>query len=88
MHPDKSQTLYYTSIIGRCGKRNYKGQVCPYWRDFQEMEIIFISNKHFVWSMKKICRIIRKLRFLAFKITNMLEGSNLNSKMRKWFLKF
>ena len=56
MHTDKSQTLYHTSIIARCGERDYKGKMCPFWRGFfgfQEMEILFVSNKHFVRSMKR-----------------------------------
>jgi len=55
MNTDKSRTLYNTSILARCGEKLVRGEIRPYWRGFfgfQELEIVFLTNKHWLRSMK------------------------------------
>ena len=93
MHIDKNRGLYTTSLIGRAGEKIYKGKKVPFWRGFfgyQEMEIIFVNNMHFVRSMKRFLKTeiytISSFRHESLETVNSVITNELNINMpsTKW----
>ena len=93
MHVDENRGLYTTSLIGRAGEKMYRSKKVPFWRGFfgyQEMEIIFVSNMHFVRSMKRFflfpLHIKSSFRHTSLETVNSVITNELNINMpsTKW----